>query len=221
MRWLIIGSATVPLPSGPSRGPRFFCIGHSATLGPPQESAMPKSNRTNTLSTDQIARSIIILRGHRVILDSELAAIYGVSTGRFNEAVKRNIGRFPEDFMLRLTRTEHSALISQIATSNPGRGGRRKLPWAFTEHGAIQAANVLNSPRAIEMGIYVVRAFVRFRELLSTNKELARQFAALESRLNKKLANHDDAIAAILSAIRELMNPPETKRRSIGFTAKI
>ncbi len=114
-----------------------------------------------------------------MILDSELAAIYGVSTGRFNEAVKRNIGRFPEDFMLRLTRAEHTALISQIATSNPGRGGRRKLPWAFTEHGAIQAANVLNSPRAIEMGIYVVRAFVRFRELLSSNKELARQFAQL------------------------------------------
>ena len=90
-----------------------------------------------------------------------------MSTGRFNEAVKRNIGRFPEDFMLRLTRAEHTALISQIATSNPGRGGRRKLPWAFTEHGAIQAANVLNSPRAIEMGIYVLRAFVRFRELLS------------------------------------------------------
>jgi ORF6N domain len=156
-----------------------------------------------------------------VILDSELAAIYGVSTGRFNEAVKRNIGRFPQDFMLRLTRAEHTALISQIATSNSGRGGRRKLPWAFTEHGAIQAANVLNSPRAIEMGIYVVRAFVRFRELLSSNKELARQFPALESRLNKKLADHDDAIAAILSAIRELMNSPSPKGRGIGFTAKI
>jgi hypothetical protein len=123
--------------------------------------------------------------------------------------------------MLRLTRAEHTALISQIATSNPGRGGRRELPWAFTEHGAIPAANVLNSPRTIEMGIYVVRAFVRFRELLSSNKELACQFAQLEARLNKKLADHDDAIAAILSAIRQLMNPPTPKSRGIGFTAKL
>ena len=92
-------------------------------------------------------RSILILRGQRVILDSDLALIYGVSTGRLNEAVKRNIERFPQDFMLRLSDAEYAALISQIATSKPGRGGRRKLPWAFTEHGAIQAANVLNSPR--------------------------------------------------------------------------
>ena len=96
-------------------------------------------------------------------------------------------------------------------------GGRRSLPHAFTEHGAIQAANVLNSPRAVEMGIYVVRAFVQLRELLSSNKKLARQFAQLEARLDKKLAEHDDAIAAI----RELMNPPTPKRRGIGFTAML
>jgi len=101
-----------------------------------------------------------------VILDSDLALIYGVSTGRLNEAVKRNIERFPQDFMLRLSDAEYAALISQIATSKPGHGGRRKLPWAFTEHGAIQAANVLNSARAIAMGVYVVRAFVQLRELL-------------------------------------------------------
>jgi hypothetical protein len=95
------------------------------------------------------------------------------------------------------------------------------LPNAFTKHGAIMAASILNSPKAIEMSVYVVRAFVRFRELLTSNKELARQFAALESRLNKKLADHDNAIAATLSAIRELMNPPATKRRGIGFTAKL
>ena len=150
----------------------------------------------------------------RVLLDSDLAALYGVSTKRLNEQVKRNIDRFPEDFMFPLRAQEWDALRSE-------RGGRRSLPNAFTEHGAIQAANVLNSPRAIEMGIYVVRAFVRFRELLTSNKELARQFAALESRLNKKLADHDQAIAAILSAIRELMNPPATKPHGIGFTATI
>ena len=133
--------------------------------------------------TADITRAIFVLRGHRVILDRDLAAIYGVSTGRLNEAVKRNADRFPEDFMLRLTQAEHAALISQIAISKPGRGGRRKLPWAFTEHGAIQAANVLNSPRAIAMGIYVVRAFVQLREVLASNKDLARKLAALERSL--------------------------------------
>jgi hypothetical protein len=109
----------------------------------------------------------------------------------------------------------------QFATSNTGRGGRRYLPYAFTEHGAIQAANVLNSPRAVEMGIYVVRAFVQLREFLSSNKDLARRLDQLEARIEKKLATHDEAIAAMLSAIRELMNPPAPKRRPIGFTADL
>jgi hypothetical protein len=164
-----------------------------------------------------ITRSILVLRGHRVILDAELAAIYGVTTGRLNEAVKRNAERFPEDFMFRLSAAEHAALISQIATSKSGRGGRRKLPWAFTEHGAIQAANVLNSPHAIAMGVYVVRAFVQLRALLASNTALARKLDELE----RKYQHHDEAIAAILSAIRELMNPPEPKRRPIGFTVDI
>jgi hypothetical protein len=111
-------------------------------------------------------------------------------------------------------------LILQNATSKPGRGGRRKLPLAFTEHGAIMAATVLNSPRAVEMGIYVVRAFVKLRELLASNKELARRFDQLEARLGKRLTEHDEAIAAILSAIRQLMNPP-TPHRGIGFTADL
>jgi hypothetical protein len=137
-----------------------------------------------------------------VILDSDLALIYGVSTGRLNEAVKRNIERFPQDFMLRLSAAEYAVLTSQIATSKPGHGGRRKLPWAFTEHGAIQAANVLNSARAIAMGVYVVRAFVQLRDLLASNKTLAQKLSELEH----KLENHDEAIAAILSAIRELLH---------------
>jgi len=172
--------------------------------------------------TDRIAQSILILRGHRVILDSELAALYGVSTKRFNEQVRRNRGRFPADFMFQLTLEELAVLRSQIATLKGGRGQHRKyLPYAFTEHGAIMAATVLNSPRAVEMSAYVVRAFVHLRELLSSNRELARRFAELEARLDKKLTQHDQAIAAILSAIRQLMNPPQPKRRPIGFTADL
>ena len=172
---------------------------------------------------ERIARDILVLHGHRVLLDAHLAALYGVTTKRLNEAVKRNAARFPEDFMFRLTTEEVTALRSQNATSDrpAGRGGRRYLPYAFTEHGAIQAANVLNSPRAVEMGIYVVRAFLRLREMLASNAELARRFAQLEARLEKKLAAHDEAIAAILSAIRQLMNPASPARRPIGFTADL
>jgi hypothetical protein len=177
-----------------------------------------------TTAVEEITRSILILRGHRVLLDAELAALYGVTTKRLNEQVKRNTERFPADFMFQLTAEANSSLRSQIATSNTtlsARGGRRTRPYAFTEHGAIQAANILNTSRAVEMGIYVVRAFVHVRDLLGSNKELAQQFAQLEIRLNKKLVEHDHAIAAILSAIRELMNPPAPKRRGIGFTAKL
>lgn len=158
---------------------------------------------------EHITRAILVLRGHKVLLDTELAALYGVSTKRFNEQVRRNRERFPADFMFQLTPEELAALRSQIATSNTppprGRGGRRYLPYAFTEHGAIMAATILNSSRAVEMSVYVVRAFVKLRELLSSNRELARRFAQLETRIDKKLTEHDDAIAAILSAIRQLM----------------
>jgi hypothetical protein len=124
--------------------------------------------------------------------------------------------------MFQLTDEEAEALRSQIATSkSPGRGGRRYLPYAFTEHGAIMAATILNSPRAVEMSVYVVRAFVKLRELLGSNKELARRLNELEARIEKKLATHDQAIAAMLSAIRQLMNPPVPKRRPIGFTADL
>ena len=184
---------------------------------------MAKSKQTDVVPVEHITQSILVLRGHRVLLDTELASLYGVSTKRFNEQVRRNRERFPEDFMFQLTAEEHSALRSQIATSNAahGRGGRRYLPYAFTEHGAIMAATILNSTRAVEMSVYVVRAFVRLRELLSSNRELARRFAQLETRLDKRLTEHDQAIAAILSAIRELMNPPAPKRRGIGFTADL
>src|SRR5882724_9325453 len=180
---------------------------------------MDQAKRTDVVSLEQITHSILVFRGHKVLLDAELAALYGVTTSRLNEAIKRNLGRFPPDFMFQLTSAEHAALISQIATSKPGRGGRRKLPWVFTEHGAIQAANVLNSQLAVQMGVYVVRAFVQLRDLLASNKELARRVDELEARLEKKLTTHDEAIVGILKAIRELTNPPAPKRRPIGFTA--
>jgi hypothetical protein len=146
----------------------------------------PRHMSTTPVPVEQVAQSILLLRGNRVILDRELAAIYGVSTGRLNEAVKRNIERFPEDFMFQLTREEAERSRSQFAILNSGRGQNIKhLPFAFTEHGAIQAANILSSPRAVEMGIYVVRAFVKLRDLLSSNRELARRFAQLETRLIK------------------------------------
>lgn len=167
---------------------------------------------------ESIASSILIVRGQRVILDRELAAIYGVTTGRLNEAVKRNAKRFPEDFMFQLTREEGRLSRSHFAILNTGRGHNIKyLPYAFTEHGAVQAANVLNSARAIEMGIYVVRAFVHLRAMLTANAALARKLDELE----RKYQHHDDAIKAILAAIRELMNPPIPKHRPIGFTADL
>jgi hypothetical protein len=154
--------------------------------------------------------------------DSELATLYEVSTKRFNEQVRRNRKRFPVDFMFQLTVEETSSLRSQFATLKVGRGQHRKyMPYVFTEHGAIMAATILNSPHAIEMSVYVVRAFVQLREVLASNKELARRFAQLETRLDKKLTTHDEAIAAILSAIRQLMHPPVPKRRPIGFTADL
>ena len=168
---------------------------------------------------EDITRAILVLRGRRVLFDAELAVLYGVTTRRLNEQVRRNRKRFPDDFLFELTTEEFANLKSHFATSSWG--GRRKRPLAFTEHGAIQAATILNSPRAVEMSVYVVRAFVKLREVLSTNRELARRFEQLESRLDSKLTEHDEAIAAILSAIRELMRPQDSPRRGIGFTAKL
>ncbi|MBE0619785.1 MAG: ORF6N domain-containing protein [Burkholderiales bacterium] len=166
--------------------------------------------------TAQIARQILVIRGQKVILDADLAVLYGVQTRRLNEQVRRNAERFPEDFVFQTSPTEFASLKSQFATSSWG--GTRKLPLAFTEHGAIMAAMVLNSPRATEVSVYVVRAFVQLRDALLTHKELAKRLDELESRLERKLATHDQAITGILEAIRQLMAPPEPmKKRRIGF----
>ena len=156
---------------------------------------------------------ILILRGVRVILDSELAELYGVQVKRLNEQVKRNARRFPRDFVFQLSFNELENLRSQFATSRFRHGGRRHLPFAFTEHGAIMAATVLSTKRAIEMSVFVVRAFVRLRDMLATNTRVAGKLTELESRLK----GHDASIHAIIEAIRELMAPQPRKRRKIGF----
>jgi ORF6N domain len=160
-----------------------------------------------------IENRIFLVRGQKVLLDQDLAALYAVQVRALNQAVKRNEKRFPPDFVFRLTAKENRNLKSQFVTTNSGRGGRRTLPYAFTEHGAIMAASVLNSPRAVEMSVFVVRAFVRLRETLGSQRALAARFAELEQRLE----THDKAIGEIIDAIRALMMPPEKPPRQIGF----
>ena len=173
-----------------------------------------KATDTPAVATHAIEQRIFLIRGQKVMLDMDLAALYGVTTKRLNEQARRNAGRFPLDFMFQLTADEFAALRSQIATLKPGRGQHRKyLPYAFAEHGALMAASILNSQRAIEVSVYVVRAFVRLRELIASNKELEHKLQELERRVGA----HDEALAHLIAAIRQLMNPPPPKRRRIGF----
>jgi hypothetical protein len=170
-----------------------------------------------------IQSRILTIRKQKVILDRDLAALYGVSTSRLNEAVKRNRRRFPDDFAFQVTREELTDLISQIAISSPGHGGIRKLAWAFTEHGAVMAANVLRSERAVQMSVFVVRAFVKMRDLLTGQRDLARKLAALEKTLTERLDLHEQAISDIIQQIMSLLNPPpepEPPRKQIGFHAR-
>jgi len=168
-----------------------------------------------TLSVERVAQSILIIRGQRVMLDADLAAIYGTTTKALNPAVKRNAKRFPIDFMFQLTKAEASSLRSQIVTLVKGRGRYAKYsPYVFTEHGALMAASVLNTERAVQTSVYVIRAFVRLREFLATHKELAAKLAELEERVT----GHDDAIRALVVTIKELMAPLKQKRSErIGF----
>lgn len=180
---------------------------------------MPRSSTTRVIPVESIARSILVLRGHKVLLDAELAELYGVTTRRLNEQVRRNRKRFPDDFLFELTAAESANLKSHFATSSWG--GRRKLPLAFTEHGAIMAATILNSPRAVEMSVYVVRAFVRLREVLASNKDLARKLTTLERSLVVLDLKTQRQFKEVYDAIRALMTPPAPKRRGIGFTADL
>ena len=168
--------------------------------------------QTSLVPVERIERAILSIRGEKVMLDSDLAELYGVETKRLNEQVRRNLSRFPPDFMFQLTSQEWESLRSQFATLKRGEH-RKYLPYAFTEHGALMLANVLNSERAAQTSVQVVRAFVRLRQMLASNAELARKLAALENK-------YDAQFKVVFDAIRQLMSPPEPKRREIGFHVK-
>jgi len=197
---------------------------------------MPKSS--NKVTSDQLGRLIYEVRGERVMLDSDLASIYDVETKALNRAVKRNRDRFPKDFVFQLSEDEwknlryqigtsssdsnHRSLRYQIGTSTLGHGGRRSRPYVFTEHGAIMAANVLNSRRAVQMSVFVVRAFLKMRALLGDKRDLAQKLAALEKELKKRLDVHDTVIITILQRVMDVIDPPALPspppKPRIGFT---
>jgi ORF6N domain len=164
------------------------------------------------ISIERIAAAISVARGQKVMLDFDLARLYGVTTGNLNKAVNRNRGRFPSDFMFHLTSEETELLIFQFGISR-GHGGRRHLPYAFTEQGVAMLSSVLNSERAVKVNIAIMRAFVKLREALDTNRQLTRKFSELEERVGQ----HDEEISAIIDAMLQLMVPPIKPRREIGF----
>ena len=166
------------------------------------------------IPVESIAQRIFLIRGQKVMLDADLAKLYQVPTKRLNEAVKRNLSRFPQDFMFQLLEEEVDSLRSQFATSNTGRGGRRTSPYAFTEHGVVMISSVLSSDRAIQMNIAIVRAFVRLRELLVANKDLANRLEQIESRMDE----HASVINILAEEINSIKAPPlESGKRPIGF----
>jgi phage regulator Rha-like protein len=173
---------------------------------------MANKERQET-SLTVIENKIYNIRGQRVMLDNDLAEVYSVTTKRLNEQVRRNIDRFPEDFMFQLTEQEFESLRSQFATSNKQRGGRRYLPYAFTEHGAVMLASVLNSPTAIEASIKVVRAFVKMRSILALHQDLADRIDELEKATDK----HDQKFAVVFQLLGEIKRDPKFLKRKIGF----
>jgi hypothetical protein len=180
------------------------------------------AGRVQPLPLQAITRRIVVMREQKVLLDSDLAALHGVETRRLNEQVRRNRARFPADFVFELSAEELADLMSQFATSSWG--GRRKLPLAFTEHGAIMAATVLNTPRAVQVSVYVVRAFVQLRELAGSHRELTRRLDELERKTEARALEQDvfsrntrAQLKQVFDALRDLMTPPEPPRRPIGF----
>jgi hypothetical protein len=168
---------------------------------------------TSLLPTEIIEKKILLIRGQKVMLDSDLAELYGVATKRFNEQAKRNLNRFPIDFMFQLNEEETEVLRSQFATSKTGRGGRRYFPYVFTEQGVAMLSSILNSEQAIEVNILIMRAFVKLREMIVSNKDLARRLDELENKYDKQFK-------IVFEAIRQLMTPPVTPKRKIGFALK-
>jgi phage regulator Rha-like protein len=180
-------------------------------------------NDLPALPLESLEQRIYTVRGQRVMLDSDLAAVYGVVTKHLNKAVKRNAARFPDDFVFQLTPQEVANLRFQFGTSSFAYGGRRYLPYVFTEHGAMMAANVLNSARAAQMSVFVVRAFIKMRAALSDTRELAAKLAALEKELKERLDVHEAAIVSILQRVMDIIDPPalpEPPPKPIGFLVK-
>jgi hypothetical protein len=173
-------------------------------------------DKTQLVPVERIERLIHLVRGEKVLLDADLAMLYGVETKALNRAVKRNQSRFPQDFMFQLTAEEAANLRCQIGTSSSGYGGRRYLPYAFTEQGVVMLSSVLRSERAVQVNVAIMRAFVGLRRLLATNEVLARKLSELERRLE----GHDQAIKSLFDAIREMMAPPARPRGEIGFHIK-
>ena len=170
---------------------------------------------TNNLdvSVQFVERRIYLIRSHKVMIDEDLAELYGVSTKRLNEQVRRNHKRFPDDFMFQLTKEEAEILKSQFAISRSSHGGRRSPPYVFTEHGVAMLSSVLNSERAIEVNITIVRAFIRLRQLLESNEELNRKFAAVM----RKLSTHDKYFQVVFSELKKMTEQPASSRKQIGF----
>jgi len=164
---------------------------------------------------EMIEKKILLIRGEKVMLDADLAELYGVETKMLVRAVKRNIDRFPSDFMIQFNKEQFENLRFQFGTSSRW-GGRRYLPYAFTEQGVAMLATVLNSERAIQVNIAIIRVFVKFREILSTHKELAHKLAELE----RKIERHDEEIKVVFDAIRQLMAQPAPKEKKIGFRVR-
>ena len=178
---------------------------------------MKKRWLANVPKLDELIREV---RGQKVMSDFDLARVYGVETKALNRAVKRNADRFPKDFMFQISSREWENLKYQIGTSSSGHGGRRRPPYAFTEHGAIMAANVLNSARAVQMSVFVVRAFLKMRALLGNKRELAQKLTSLEKELKKRLDVHEAVIVTILQRVMDIIDPPLTSqppKPRIGF----
>jgi len=175
---------------------------------------MPEKVKTPVISEELVMTKIYLIRGQKVMLDSDLSTLYNVETKRLKEQVNRNRERFPEDFMFQLTRDEFEILRSQIATSSWG--GTRYMPFAFTEQGVAMLSSVLNSPTAISVNIQIIRVFTKMRALLMTHKDILLQLEKIE----KKVDNHDEQIALVFTYLKKLLNPPQQPRRRIGFRRK-
>lgn len=172
---------------------------------------------TAIINVEQVERKIYFIRGNKVMLDSELAVLYGITTKVFNQAIKRNIERFPEDFCFQLSEDEYDYLRSQIVTSNSTkRGGRRYMPYVFTEQGVAMLSSILNSDRAVQVNIAIMRTFVNMRSLAITNIEVGKRLAAIE----RKIEQHDESFKSVFGAIKAMLNPPTKPDKQIGYIQK-